>query len=146
MIKDIREKITETTIEAIELAIKMMEASNEAFAIHTSIPKKLNKATVSITAAKRPFPLNKFPYIQHAVGGKFHKAPTLEKFTQLIQYRHSSIVRLVIHLYFRECLNPASWDKVEVQKGSRGRVLTPELCDGAEFSIMRGLGVKEEKA
>jgi len=145
MIKDIEQKIKETTIEAIDLAKKMQEASNEGFKIFVSIPKKLDKATVSISGAKRPFPLNKFRLIQHAIGGKWNKTETTCKFTKLTQLRHASKVQLVIHLYMRECLNPQSWDKVEVQHGIRGRVLTPDLCNGAEIILMHGLGVKEEE-
>lgn len=145
MIKGIMKKIKETTIEAIDLAKKMSEVSSESFIIHTSMPKSLNKATVTIQATKRPFPINKFQIIQHKIGGEFKKARTLCNFTKLTQLRHSSRVQLIINFYMRECLNPASWDKVKVQQGSRGMVLTPDLCDGAEFAIMRGLGVEKRE-
>jgi len=146
MIKNIMQKIKETTIEAIDLAKKMSEATSEAFLIHISIPKRLNKATITIQAVKRPFPISKFPQIQSAIGGHWDKKPTACNFTKLMQIRHSSRVSLIINIYAGKCLNPASWDKVEVQAGNRGRVLTPELCDGAEFAIMRGLGVDKKEA
>ena len=136
------QKIKETAIEAIDLAKRMQEVTSEAFIVHISIPKRLMKAAVAIQAAKRPFPLHKFPLIQRALGGRWDKTNTACNFTKLTQLRHSSIVRLVMNLYMRECLNPQSWDKVEVQEGTRGRVLTPQLCDGAEFAIMRGLNIK----
>ena len=147
MIKDIDQKIKEVTIEAIDLAKKMQERTSEAFLVITSIPKMLNRATIEVHPTKRPFPIEKFHLLQHAIGGKFEKSQTECKFTKLTQIRHSSHVRLVINVYFGECLNPQSWDKVEVQRGTRGKVLTPELCDGAEFAIMRGLGIagKSEK-
>jgi hypothetical protein len=47
-----------------------------------------------------------------------------------------------MRFYTAECINPASRDKVEVLRGTRGKVLTPELCDGAELSILRGLGIQ----
>lgn len=145
MIKNIMQKIKETTIEAIELAKKMQEVTSESFIVHVPIPKRLVKATISIQAAKRPFPINKFPLIQQGIGGMWSKEPTACKFTKLMQVRHSSRVRLVINLYMRECLNPASWDKVEIQQGVRGRVITPEQCNGAEFAIMRGLGIQNNE-
>ncbi len=37
------------------------------------------------------------------------------------------------------CLNPAQ--EVEAIKGSRGRVLNPDECNGAEKPIMKGLGI-----
>ena len=146
MIKGIMQKIKDTTLEAIDLAKKMQEITSEAFIIHVSISKRLNKATVTIQAAKRPFPINKFQLIQHAIGGKFDKERTKCNFTKLTQIRHSSYVRLIFNFYMRECLNPASWDKVEVQLGNRGKVLTPEQCDGAEFAIMRGLNLEKREA
>ena len=145
MIKDIIKKIKETTIEAIDLAKKMSEVTSEAFIIHVSIPKRLNKATVTIQAVKRPFPINKFSLIQHAIGGRFDKARTVCNFTKLTQARHSSRVSLIINFYMGECLNPASWNEVEVQQGNRGKVLTPDLCNGAEFAIMRGLNIKTKE-
>lgn len=141
LIKNIIQKIKETTIEAIDLAKRMQEVTSEAFIVHVSIPKRLMKSTVTIQAAKRPFPIGKFPLIQHAIGGRWDKTNTACNFTKLTQLRHSSSVQLTMNLYMRECLNPQSWDKVEVQQGTRGRVLTPQLCDGAEFAIMRGLSI-----
>lgn len=146
MIKNIMQKIKETTIEAIDIAKKMQQATSEAFIVHVSIPKRLNKATITIQAAKRPFPINKFQLAQHAIGGQFKKAKTLCNFTKLTQLKHASHVRLIINFYMRECLNPESWDKVDVQLGNRGRVLSPDMCNGAEFAIMRGLKVEPEGA
>jgi len=144
MIEDIEQKIKETAIEAIELAQKMRKVADENFIIHVGIPKRQRTATVTIQAVKRPFPISKFSLIQHAIGGKWDKAPTRCNFTKVTQLRHSSEVKLVINLYMRECLNPESWDKVQVQRGSRGKVLTPDLCNGAEFSLMRALNIKEK--
>lgn len=144
MIKNIEKLIKETTIEAIDIAKKMQEVTSEGFIIHTSIPKRKTTATVTIQAAKRPFPINKFPVLQHAIGGKWNKSSTKCNFTKLTQLRHSSEVKLVINLYMRECLNPESWNNVQIRKGIRGKVLTPELCNGAEIILMRGLGVKNQ--
>ena len=139
LLKGIEEKITETTIEALKLAKRMQEVTNEGFIVQTSIPKKLNNSSIEIHSASRPFPLNKFPDLQRAIGGFWNKMPTKCKFTKLSQQRKKGRVRLTINLYMRECLNPQSWTKVEVLKGNRPTVLTPELCDGAETIIMKGL-------
>ena len=141
MIKDIVHKIKEVTIEAIDLAKRMQEVTNEGFIVMTPITKRLNKSSIEIHPAKRPFPLGKFPLIQREIGGRWEKARTACNFTKLTQLRHSSRVRLTLNIYMRECLNPQSWEQVEVLRGNRSRVLTPELCDGAEFAIMRGLNV-----
>lgn len=139
---DILLRIKEVTIEAIELARRMRELSNEGFIVMTPITKKLNRSSVEIHPAKRPFPLDKFPLIQRELGGKWEKARTACNFTKLMQLRHSSPVRLVLNLYMRECLNPESWENVEVLRGKRSKVINPDLCDGAEFAIMRGLDLR----
>ena len=144
MIEDIEQKIKETAIEAIELSQKMRKVADENFIIHVSIPKRKRTATVTIQAVKRPFPINKFSLIQQAIGGKWDKTPTTCNFTKVTQLRHSSKVKLVINLYMRECLNPKSWDKVQVQRGVRGKVLNPDLCNGAEVILMQALNIKEK--
>jgi len=139
LLKGIEEKITETTIEALKLAKRMQEVTNEGFIVQASIPKKLNNSSIEIHSATRPFPLSKFPELQRAIGGFWNKMPTKCKFVKLSQQRKKGRVRLTINLYMRECLNPQSWANVEVLKGARGKVLTPQLCDGAEIIIMKGL-------
>jgi len=146
MIKDIVDQIQNHTIEALGFAKTLQEVTSEAFIVQTSINKRLNRATVSVFATKRPFPINKFILARRAIGGQFWKARTLAHFTMLKQVRHSFPVQLLIKFYMRECLNPASWDKVQVQQGVRGKVLTPDQCDGAEFAIMRGLNVQNKPA
>ena len=74
MIKDIDQKIKEVTIEAIDLAKKMQERTSEAFLVITSIPKMLNRATIEVHPTKRPFPIEKFHLLQHAIGGNLRKA------------------------------------------------------------------------
>lgn len=146
MIMNILLKIKEVAIEAIDLAKKMQEVTNEGFIVMVPITKRLNKSSIEIHPAKRPFPLGKFPLIQREIGGRWEKARTACNFTKLTQPRHSSRVRLTLNIYMRECLNPQSWEQVEVLKGSRSKVLTPELCDGAEFAIMRGLNIAEHSS
>lgn len=146
MIKGIRNKIREAVNEAIDLAIRAVEVSHEGMVIHASIGANFQKSTVVVQGAKRPFPINKLDYIIRALRGKWEKKHTTADYTKVESVRHSSPVSVIMRVYTAECLNPQSRDKVEVLKGSRGRVLTPDLCDGAEFSIMRGLGIKESQS
>jgi hypothetical protein len=146
MIRDIMSMIKEVTIEAVDLAKRMQEITNEGFIVLTPITQRLNRSSIEIHPAKRPFPLAKFPLIQRELGGRWEKARTKCNFTKLTQLRHSSAVRLSMNVYMRECLNPQSWQKVQVLKGTRGKVLTPDLCDGAEFAIMRGLNIGDRSA
>lgn len=145
MQKNIRQKIRENVNEALDLAIKSIEVSNEAMQIHVLIPRKFQRATVVVQGQKRPFKLNKLEAIIRAFKGKWEKKPTTCKFTKVESVRHASAVSLIMRFYTGECLNPSARDKVHVQKGFRGQVLTPELCNGAEFSIMRGLGIQKEE-
>lgn len=144
MIKGIRNKIREVVNEALDLAIRAVEVSHEGMLVQISIPRNFQKSTVVVQGAKRPFPINKLDYIIRALRGSWKKKRTTADYTKVESLRHSSPVILMMRVYTAECLNPESRDKVEVLKGMRGRVLTPDLCDGAEFSIMRGLGLKKE--
>lgn len=139
MLKNIRQKIRETVNEAVDAAIRAVEVSNEGMIIHASIPKSLKKATVVIEGQKRPFKLSKLETIIRAFRGKWNKVNTACDFTKVESLRHSSAVSLKMRFYTGECLNPTS--KVEVFRGSRGRVLDRNQCDGAENSIMQGLGI-----
>lgn len=145
MKKGIRRKIRETVNEAVDLAIRAIEVSREGMIIHVSIPRNFQKATVVVQGAKRPFKINKLDYIIRALRGHWEKKRTTADFVKVESIRHSSPVTLVMRVYTAECLNPASRGNVEVLKGTRGKVLTPNLCDGAEFSIMRGLGIKQDE-
>jgi hypothetical protein len=139
MLKGFRQKIRQTTSEAVDLAIKAIETSNEAMIVRVSIPRDLQKATVVVQGQKRPFPLTKLATIIRAVRGKWTRKRTLCKFTKVESIRHSSAIPLIMRVYSGACLNPES--DMEVKVGSRGEVLNPEQCNGAEFSIMRGLGI-----
>jgi len=143
MIKNIRDKIRETVNEALDLALFAIEKSNEGMQIHISIPRKFQKGTVVVQGAKRPFDINKLEVIIRTLKGHWEKYHTANDFTKVESIRHSSPVTLTMRFLTAECINPASRDKVEILKGTRGRVLTPELCDGAEFAIMRGLGIAD---
>lgn len=143
MLKGFRQKIRETANEAVDLAIKSIEASHEGMIVHVSIPRDLQKATVVVQAQKRPFPLNKLATIIRAVRGKWERKKTACKFTKVESIRHSSAIPLIMRVYSGACLNPES--DMQVRTGNRGEVLNPEQCNGAEFSIMRGLGITLEQ-
>jgi len=143
MLKDIRQIIREVVNEALVLAMRAIEVSNEGMLIHVSIPRRFQKATVVVQGQRRPFPLNKLETVMRAFRGEWKRKRTTCDFTKVESLRHSSNVNLRMCFYTAECINPASRDKVEVLRGTRGKVLTPELCDGAEFSILRGLGIQD---
>lgn len=145
MIKDIRQRIRETVNEAIDLAIRSIEVANEGMQIHVSIPRKFQKATVVVQGAKRPFPLTKLEAVIRGLRGSWKRKHTTCDYTKVESIRHSSLVSLKMRFLTAECINPASRSKVDVLKGNRGKVLTPEDCDGAEFSILRGLGIEGEE-
>lgn len=141
MLKGIYEKIKETTNNAIDLAQKMQSVTNEGFIINISIPKKLNNSTIEIHPAKRPFPLGKCEVIERTLRGHWAKEHTLCKFVKLSQIKQTGRVRLIINIYMGECWNPQQKD-MEVVKGTRGRVLNPEMCNGA--SIMKSLRLEDK--
>jgi len=142
MLKDIRQRIRERYNEALDLAIRAIEVSNEGMLIHVSIPREFQRAIIVVQGQKRPFSLNKLETVMRVFRGEWKRKRTTCDFTKVESLRHSSDVKLRMCFYTAECINPASRDKVEVLRGTRGKVLTPELCDGAEFSILRGLGIK----
>ena len=145
MIKDIMEQIEKTTIEAIQLAKKMQEKTNEGFIVHVSIPQKLNGSTVTISAAKRPFPVSKFSLAHEAIGGHWDFLHTRNKFTKISQLKQDGGVKLIINLYTRECLDPRTWTDMQVVKGSRGKVLNPQDCNGFVTPVLRGFGIKDKR-
>jgi len=81
--------------------------------------------------------------VMGASRGEWKRKRTTCDFTKVESVRYSNHVNLKICFYTAECINPASGDKVEVLRVTRGKVLTPELCNGAEFSILRGLGIQD---
>jgi hypothetical protein len=144
MIANILQQIKDRTIEAIDLAKKMQEATSEGFIIHTTIPNSLTHATITIQGFKRPFPIGKFPLIQHAIHGAWWYKKTSEDFVKINSARHNgdSRVKLNITLLMGECLNPLAHGTIKVHKGTRGRVLDPAGCNGLEHPLMLGLGLQ----
>jgi hypothetical protein len=59
------------------------------------------------------------------------------------QTQQTGRVRLKINLYVGECLNPET-SNMELVKGVRGRVLNPEMCNGAETLLAKGLGLEDK--
>lgn len=143
MLKGIFEKIHATTIEALNLAQKMQATTNEAFIVSVSIPKKLNNSTIEIHPAKRPFPLGKCEMIERMLRGHWAKENTLCKFVKVSQIKQTGRVRLIINMYMGECLDPQQKD-MEVVKGTRSRVLNPEMCNGAGIIIMKRLKLEDK--
>jgi len=144
MIVNILQQIKDRTIEAIDLAKKMQEATSEGFIIHTTIPNSLTHATITIQGFKRPFPIGKFPLIQRAIHGTWRYKKTPDLFVKINSARHNgdSRVKLNITLLMGECLNPLAHGTIKVHKGTRGRVLDPAGCNGLEHPLMRGLGLQ----
>ena len=147
MIKDIEIKIQETTMEALRLAKRMQEVTSEGFLVLVSMPKRLNKATVTIFGMRRPWPVRqKFQVLHKTIRGHWDFEHTTQKFTKLTSTIHNNPVKLVIYLYTERCLDPKSFEDVEILRGTRGRVLTPERCNGFETPLLRGMGVDDKRA
>jgi len=100
-------------------------------------------ARALVQGQRRPFPLNKLEIVMRVFRGEWKRKRITCDFTKVESLRHSSHVNLKMCFYTAECINPASRDKVEALRETRGKVLTLELCNGAEFSILRGLVIQD---
>ena len=143
MIKNIRERIKATVDEGLELAFRVIEVSNEGIEVHVSIPRSFKHAKVVITGMKRPFLWSKMQIIVRTLHGNWRKKLTNQKFAKMESFRHSNPVSLVMRFYFAECLDEKQRGEIQVLKGRRGRVLTPELCNGEEMRMLTTLDLKE---
>lgn len=141
MIQNIREEIRKVTHEALDTAIRSVEVSNESMLILVEISRSFKKANVIVQGQKRPFPLSKIELIIRSLRGKWEKQRTALQFTKVESLRHSSPIIFKMRFYCGPCLNPSQ--QIDVSKGSRGRVLNPDECNGAENPIMRSLGIQD---
>jgi hypothetical protein len=143
MIKDIRERIKAMVDEGLELAFRTIEISNEGVEVHVSMPHSFSHAKVVVEGMKRPFQWSKLQDIVRILHGNWRKKLTKQKFAKMESLRHSNPVSLTMRFYFAECLDEKARGEIQVLKGRRGRVLTPELCNGDEMRMLNTIDSKE---
>ena len=121
-------------LEANTICEKLREATEETFYLSTRYGKIKENNTITIFAGSNPdypFPIVKALDVQDEIGGmKIRK--TSRDYTALEKTINSGETKINIVLYTGACLNPDAHEGMILERGTIGRVMNPEDCNGLE--------------